>query len=809
MRPSDVIRDSWRDVVCGIRTLKNRPALSMMVVFTAALGIGANTSIFSVVKAVLLRPLPYKDSGRLFVVTNINPKEVALELGVPDFQYFAWRSHRELFDGLAAYQEGEATLSGAGQAQRLRVATVTQEFLRTLGVSPKLGRDFSNEGSNAQAAPAVLLTDFVWGHQFSRDPAILSRVVFLNGESYAIVGVLPRDFEFPGNTRVDVLVTMRESAFRTSRVTRFYKVVGRLRPGATCEKTQAAINVINEELKVGYSRSFLGPLAEARVICVDLRDRIVANARPSLFALSGAVMLVLLIGCANISNLLLSRTIARQNEIAIRVALGADWAFLLRQLLIEGTLLGFSGGGVGLVLAFGGVQVLRALVPATVPHIGQIHIDAVVLGFTILTTIGSSVFFGVVPLRRVLRIDLECVLHHQGLLVARERRMTANAIIIVEIALAFVLLAGAGLLIRTFVVLMEAPRVLHAKNVLAAQVTLPYYKYRKPEQRRTFFEALIDRIQAGPGTTSVGLAGVLPFEGFVMLSKVEIDGKTFSFDSRVNVNYASIGYFQTLGIPLLTGRLFNEADRSDANGVAIVNEAFVSSFLPDGRSPLDRRIKLGNNEKWVRIVGVVRNVNQLGLMGKANPEVFRPATQSDVTTPTVVIRSSADERLLSAWLRVQIRALDKDVALPEIQSMEARIASLAAPQRFIMQILLFFAGTAVSLSAVGIYGVLMHFTEQHRRELAVRYALGARQLQLAAVVLKRGLFFAMAGSSLGFVGTLSLTQSLRSLLYGVTPHDPATLGCGFGLVLLVSLGAAYLPARNAMRLDPMVTLRRV
>ncbi|SPE28261.1 conserved membrane hypothetical protein [Candidatus Sulfopaludibacter sp. SbA3] len=812
-------RESWgfawfdrlaQDLRYGCRMLKNSPGFAAVAILTAALGIGANTSIFSVVNAVLLRPLPYRDASRLVSPGNVG-KDNLIGVGVAAYQYAAWRDQPGIFDGIAAYTGRRFTLTGNGEPEQLKAQAVTPGFLRVLGVAPAIGHDFTAGDAAPRGGRVALLSHSLWMRRFGSDPAILSRPMTLDGKLYSIAGVLPRNFEFPENSDVSLLVAISEPAAQPSGAVFFYSTIARMKPGVTTARAQADLGLINQRVEAAYPRR-LGSL-RLHTQVIGLHERLVGNVRPALLVLAGAVALVLLIVCVNICNLLLARAIARQKEIAVRIALGAGRGRVLRQLLTEGFLLAATGGAAGLAMAFGGVNLLRAIAPANVPHIENAHISGVVLTFNIAIAVFSGILFGLAPLRGVSGIDPESALKQaaRSTTGGRKHRRMENLLIVSETAFALILLAGAGLLMRTFAGLTAIAPGFHPENVVTAQISLPYWKYPTSERLRAFLDTALESVQSGPGVEAAGEVACRPYGGFVMTSAAQVEGRPAPPNTeaeQVAVNYAAGDYFKSMGIPILEGRAIDRGDQAGRPDVVVVNQVFARRFFP-GASPVGRRIKIAGITDWLQIAGVAGNVKQGGLASEPRPEVFQPAAQAENggSAQTLVIRSTADARILIPWLRARIAELDKDLPPPEIETMQTTMSSLVASQLFVMRLLALFAGIAITLAAIGIYSVLVYAVEQRTHEIGIRLALGAKRGHIMGLIVGRGLRLSVAGAAIGLAGGLALTRYLKSLLYGVTPHDPATLAGGCALIVAVALGAAYLPARRAVQQDPATTLR--
>ncbi len=644
----------------------------------------------------------------------------------------------------------------------------------------------------------------------------LTEPITLNGNAYSVAGVLPPSFEFPENRDVTLLVAMSEPAApQPNGAIYFYNAIARMKPGVTAVRAQSDLASINQRLENAYPKKFGRNRAGAQTLVISMHDRLVGNVRPALLVLSGAVALVLLIVCVNICSLLLARGIAREKEIAVRIALGASGARVLRQLLTEGMLLAAAGGAAGLALAFAGVRWLRAIAPAGVPHIAEAHISGAVLGFNFAIAILSGVLFGLAPLRGASGIDCEAALKQTGRPATGSRKhyRLENLLLVAETAFALILLAGAGLLMRTFAGLTAIAPGFHADNVLTAQLSLPHWKYPTAERQRLLLDELLETVRTRPGINAAGAVACLPYGGFVLTGGMQVEGKPApqpadGVDENVAVNYAAGDYFKAMGIPVLAGRAIDSGDRAGRPAVAVVNQKLARRFFP-GASALGARIRIPGVTDWLQIVGVVGSVKQGGLASEPRAEIFQSAAQaaSGAAAQTLAIRSAVEPRILIPWLRARIAEIDTDLPPPEIETMRAKMASLAAAQIFVMRLLALFAAIAIALAAIGIYGVLAYSVERRAREIGIRLALGAKPLRIMRLILGRGLRVALAGAIAGTAGGLALTRYLRSLLYGVTPHDPITLAGGCALVLAVALGAAYIPARRAVKQDPVAILR--
>jgi len=815
-RIQEETRESWgyrwldrlaQDLRYGVRVLAKNRSFAAVAIVTAALGMGANTAIFSVIDAVLLHPLPYRDADRLVSPVAVR-SDGPLQENVADYQYAAWRDEAKVFDGVAAYSVLRYTVTGAGDPEELRVGIVTPGFLRLLGVSPAMGRDLTAADAAPRGGTVALISHALWTRRFQADPAILSRGLTMQGKPYTIAGVLPRGFEFPENLDVNVLVAMTEPEAQERSVVYFYRSLARLKPGVPVSRAVSDVAVIDQRLREANPRKLW-----ARTDLVGLHDRLVGNVRPALVVLAGAVALVLLIVCVNISNLLLARALARQKEIAVRIALGAGRARVFRQLMTEGLLLALAGGIGGLAVAVAGVRLLRAIAPEGVPHIDNAHVGGVVLAFNFAIAVGAGILFGLAPLRSASRLDPETALKQASRSAsgARQHRRLEGLLVVAETAFALMLLAGAGLLLRTFAGLTAIAPGFQPENVVTARVSLPYWKYKTPDRQRAFVDELLARTAGGPGVEAAGAVAVLPYGGWMLKGQLRVEGRppeaSGADEADVSINYTAGDYFRAMGVRVIEGRAIDPSDTAGRPPVAVINQALANRYFP-GRSPIGARVQLERMPR-VEVVGVIANVKQGGLASEAGMEMFQAAPQLKGfgAATSIAVRSTADPRVVLPWLRAQITAMDHDLPPAEVETMRQRMAALMNTQVFVMRLLLLFAGIAIALAAIGIYSVLAYSVERRTHEIGIRMALGARRGHIVGMVVGRGFLLASAGAALGIIGSLAVTRYLKSLLYGVTPHDPVTLAAGCAVVVAVALVAAYLPARKAVDQDAAATLR--
>ncbi len=797
----------WQDLRFGARMLLKRPGFTAVAVLILALGIGANSAIFSVINGVILRPLDYADPDRLVVVWEKIKQTDQLELAPDD--YFDYRDSAQFIEHLAASDRRNYNLTGGDDPVRIEGAAVTASLFPALGVAPALGRTFSPEEDRAGADPVVVLSYGLWQRRFGGDPKIIGRAISLSGAAHTVIGVMPASFQFPppqaqsGVIRSE-LWTPRLLETETGRNSHSLFVVGRLKPGVTMAQAKAGIETIAARRQ--QTRRDTHESIGANTL--PLGDQVARRIKPSLMALLGAVGIVLLIACANVANLLLLRAASRRKEIAIRAAMGAGRARLLRQLMIESLLLALLGGGAGLLIAYWGVDALLTLGGGVIPRADEVTVDARVLGFTLLISLLTGVIFGLIPALRASGLDLNEALRDGGRISTGGSNRLRGALVVAEVALALVMLIGAGLLIKSFWRLQQVAPGFNAKNLLAMETSLASTRYDTPQSQAAFFKQALERINSLPGVQSAAIVNNPPLSSRRSVDGFLIEGRPEprSRSETPLADYRSISpdYFRAMNIPISQGRAFTEADAADAPPVAIVNEAVVRRYWPN-ESPIGRRIKM--RDRWQTIVGVVGDVRQSGLDAEASTHVYMPFAQNPQGRMGLVIRTSAEPMSLAAAVRNQIGAIDKDQPVYNVQTMERTVADSVSPRRLNMLLLGILAAVALALALTGIYAIIAYSVAQRTREIGVRIALGAQRRDVMRLVVGHGMSLALLGVAVGLALALGLTRFLSGLIYDVSATDPATFAAVVALLAIVALVACYIPARRATKVDPMIALR--
>jgi predicted permease len=802
-----------QDLRYALRRLLKNPGFAVVIVLTLSLGIGANTAIFSVVNAVLLRPLPYADPDRLVNVFHFYPSLNNLEAGAAAPTYRDLQETGGPFERVAVQTFAGVNFTGAAQPERLEGALVSGEFFATYGVPPARGRTIQPADIEAGEERVVVLSHGLWQRAFGGDPGVIGRTMQLNGEAHEIIGVMPSDFRsFP----VPTVELWRPIVFSpqslAARTNEFLQLTARLRPGVSPEEAQRQLAIFAERLRNDNPEAYppdwtmrLRPVAQ----------EVTGDLRPALLVLLGAVGFVLLIACGNVANLLLARAAARRKEIAIRGALGARRADLIRQLLVESVVLALVGGALGLALAYAAIRFLVALNPSNLPWIMDVSIDSTVLLFTLGVALGTGLLFGLVPALHVSRTNLQSTLREGGRTGAADARGLAarRVLVVAELALALTLLAGAGLLMRSFAQLSRVDPGFNPENVLTMNLTLPSARYPSDTARIAFFEQVLERSAALPGVVNAGASTGLPFSGWGGTRSFAVEGLELP-EGQPNPwgDYRLVdeNFHRTLQIPLLRGRYFTDTDRMGTPPVAIVDQGLAERYWP-GEEPIGKRIAFelleAGEPAWIEVVGVVGYAAQQGVDAERRVQVYRPFRQLGPGSMSLAIRTTGDPLRLVGPVRGEVRAIDPDQPIAQIRTMEELLAAAVGQRRFSMLLLGLFAGVALVLAAVGIYGVMSFDVTRRAQEMGVRMALGANPGSLLGLVLGQGIRLALVGVAIGLLGAFALTRLIESQLYGVRATDPLTLALVASLLLGVAALATLVPGWRATRVDPMIALR--
>ena len=818
VRGGGLMETFLQDVRYGARMLARNKGFTAVAVLTLALGIGANTAIFSVVNELLLRPLPYRDAERLAMLWEVTP-EGRRQNTTSRANFAAWREQSRSFEGMAAFSDQRVNLTGGGEPEEVSVQFATPELFRVLGVEPALGRALVEEDARAGSA-GVVLSHGLWQRRFGGDPQIIGKPVTLNGNPVTVVGVMPAGFQWhirhrSGTGRpaeVWAVLTMPKAGEEGANWRgRFLSVVGRLKPGVSFEQADAELKTIEGRLGQDSPRFNKGYGAEV----IPLRDQFVGNVRPALWILLGAVGFVLLIACANVANLLLSRAAAREKEIALRTALGARRSRIVRQLLTESVLLALMGSLLGLALAWWGIKALVAISPRDLVNLQGVGLNLTVLAWTLVISLLTGIIFGLAPALEATRLDLNDSLKEGGKGAggqsARSRGLR-GALVVTEVALALVLLTSAGLMVKSFGRLRKIDTGFNTDNVLTMVLRLPAAKYKDDPQYVAFFRQALERIRALPGVRSAGMVNFLPlYGGLGSATGFTVKGRPAPPPGEgpsANVRVADGGYFGTMGIPLLRGRNFADFEDAEPRHVVLVSESLARTHFP-GEEPLGKRITVFMSENPVptEIVGVVGDVRYDSLTDQAEPTVYMPHPELTYEFMTLVIRTSGEPAEMAPAVRRVISAIDPDQPVSDVRTMNQVMADTVARARFNTLLLGLFAGLATLLSAIGIFGVMNYSVTLRTREIGLRMALGAQPGRVLMLILRQGLLLTLVGIGIGLAGALALTRLMSSMLFGVDATDPATFAAIVALLALVSLVACYIPARRATRVDPLIALR--
>ncbi|HKG60270.1 MAG TPA: ABC transporter permease [Pyrinomonadaceae bacterium] len=816
-----MINTLWQDLKYGVRMLLKHRLVTAIAVVTLALGIGANTAIFSVVNAVLLNPLPYRQPDRLVALWENVPGHGRWRSSPANF--FDWKKQNTVFEDVAAFSASTLTLTGTGEPEQLVGCRVSSGYFAVVGVDPILGRAFLPEEHERGNGQVVILGYNFWQRRFGGDKNIINRTLTLDGDSYTVVGVMPAGI-YPvwpttaGHITFDeqqqqywmpMSFTAEWAAVRTAHV---LGVVARLKAGISLTRATTEMNTIAARLEQEHTEN-----RGEGIILNQFMNEVVGDVRPALFTLLAAVGLVLLIACANVAGLLLAQHAGRNKEIAIRAALGAGRTRLIQQFFFEGLLLSFFGTVAGIAIAAAGTKLLLQFVPAGVPRLAQASLDWRVLGFTMLMGLGTCLIFGLIPAWHASKPDLHTTLEQTGrtLATGANRLRFRQVLVVFQISIAVMLVIGAGLLIKSFWLLQRIDPGFRAEGVLSAGLTLPN-KYADPVQINNFHKQLLDRIATLPGVKTATIAYDHPLQSN-WLDSFQIEGRVPSSNNQsMSANFIPVGpsYFDTVSVQLVAGRTFTPLDDQDHPGVAIVNESFIKHYFPN-ENALGRRLRpspparIWNNQRLTsfEIVGVVRDVKLAGLEAPSEPAYYLPASQAPLQDMTLLVRTTTDPLSLVGAVRGAVLSIDPNQPIANISTLEKVVDESIAPRRLNMLLMALFGGLAMLLSAVGIYGLLSHAVTQRTQEMGIRMALGAQVSDVLKLVLKQGMMLALAGEAIGLIGAFALTRLIRGLLFGVTPNDAMTFVVVAAVLGVVALLACYLPARRATKVDPLIALR--
>jgi putative ABC transport system permease protein len=806
------MRTLIQDLRYGVRRLGNNPGFTAIAVLTLALGIGANTAIFSVVNGVLLRPLPFRDPSQLVLIAEKSSFPVT---STSYENYLDWRDQSQSFEAMEATRSGSITLTGAGEPERLNVRMATAGLFSMLGINAQIGRTFLSEEDRAGGTPVALLSYGLWQRRFGGSPDIIGETINLDLQPYTVVGILPNGFQVL--QPADVYLPFMPWAKTLPDDRNWHPGIiplARLKQGASREQARVEMVGITKRLEQHYPDYNTGISADV----VGLQDQIVQNSRPALLLLLGAVSFVLLIACANVANLLLARAASRGREVAIRTAMGASRGRVSRQLLTESVLLSVAGGLLGVIIAWAAIGLLPKIAADSIPSGAPIGLDPWVLAFTAVVSLFTGLLFGIVPALRTAKLDLREALNEgsRGSTAGPGQHVLRGALVAMEIALAMLLLVGSGLLLRSFSRLQEVPPGFQPDHLLVADIPLSPTAYAKPQDRYQFFDRLVERARMLPGVRSAAAASFLPVSGGGSIIHFNITGRPpKSPHEFVAAGYRTItpNYLETLGVPLLQGRFFTRADNEKSPAVVLINATMARTFFAN-ENPLGKRLQLGalpdQEVPTMEIVGVVGDVH-FGLGTDPQAEMYLPYRQADSILPvfqlSVVMRTAGDPSLQASALRSALAEIDPNQPLVKVRTMEENMATTVAQPRFRTWLIGILAMLALVLAAVGVYGVMSYAVTQRTSEIGVRVALGAQPRDVFRIIVGEGLRLALFGVGVGLVAALVLTRLLQSFLFGISAYDPVTFIAVSLLLTLVAVAASYFPARRATRVDPMIALR--
>jgi predicted permease len=812
---NDMMDSLIKDIRYGVRGLVKHPGFTTIVVLTLALGIGASTAIFSIVDSVLLRRLPYRNAERIVAIQELNPAGKRIQITSANF--YDWRTQQTVFEHLAAIKTTTTNLALSDHAERIDLAQTNANFFDVFGITPQYGRLFIPLDEQAGHDPVVVVSHSLWQRRFGADPSLVGKPITLDGKNYTVVGIAPPGFQYPDKTELWLPPLKLVPEFYPDQdVTQLRRMgylaaVALLKPGVSLPQAAGEMETITARLRQQYpdtnNRRF------NRV--VSLHEHLVGDTNKLLWLLLGAVTFVLLIGCANVANLLLASGAARQKEMAIRTALGASRWRVMRQLFTESTILALTGGAVGLLIAYWGLAAITKLLPADFPRLNEIHMDLRVLAFTFAASVLTGILFGLAPVLQVSRSDVQDSIRETGRGASGSLRQARfrQALIMVEVALSVVLLAGAGLLFRSFMRLQSVETGFMSEQVLTARLNPSGSNFTQPADYVNFYSKVLEKLSTVPGVQDAAFINTLPLDKGPT-SGFRVEGRPITTpDKWPSVNYRAVSpnYFKAMGIPVVQGRAYTERDTGNAPPVMIVNQQLVHEVFPD-ENPVGKRITFGSTDSnrqpiWFEIVGVVANVRSLELREEPMAELYFSALQDSWPAMSLVVRSSVEPSSLSASVRQVVNEVDKSVPVSSVQTMDHVVSESITQPRFNLFLLALFGSVAMLLSAAGIYGVTAYTVTQRTHELGIRIALGAQVSDVLKIILGKGMAVIGVGLVIGLASAFALMRLLRSLLFGVGENDPLTFAVITGVLFLVALLACYIPARRATKVDPLVALR--